>query len=184
MAKQHVSAAAIGLPAHPAVFLAITPEIRRALEMLAEASISLLDEIDRPVAEFEADEDFEVTREDEEDGGDDEAELGWTEDGQVGGHQGWEGGGEDEDFVGPETSGGFPRNGELLYEYRAEQKSLFDPRLAARPKSERGWGSHPIPPFPHDPPGRTAFYVDEELRRLRREMKAGQAVRRSRRRAK
>lgn len=31
MAKQHVSAAAIGLPAHPAVFLAITPEIRRTL---------------------------------------------------------------------------------------------------------------------------------------------------------
>ncbi len=47
------------------LFIAVTPEIRRALEMLAEASISLLDEIDAPADALEP-------------VGDDEPSLGWT----------------------------------------------------------------------------------------------------------
>lgn len=46
------------------LFLQVTPEMRRALELLAEASITLLDEIDTPT-------------EDREDVGDDEPTLGW-----------------------------------------------------------------------------------------------------------
>lgn len=142
--------------------------------MLAEASISLLDEIDRPVADMEADEDFEVIGEDAEDGGDDEEEpfepdLGWTEDGQAGRNDGLENH-DDEDFTPPETMGGFPRGVGLPYEARAEQKALFDPRPAARSNGGPGWGRHPIPSFPHEPPGRAPFYIDEEIRRLRREL--------------
>lgn len=71
MAKHHVSAAAIGLPLCPAVFIEVTPSIRRALELLATASIALLDEIDAPTddreddGDLEFDDDFEATCEDE-----------------------------------------------------------------------------------------------------------------------
>ncbi len=187
MAKHHVSAAARGLPVHPAVFLAITPEIRRALELLAEASIALLDEIDAPVDELEADPDFEYLAEDDEDTHDaepetDEHDIGWTaETGDTGRPNDWSGGGEDEDFVAPETSGGFETGGELPYADRARQKALFDPRLDRRIGRDRvefvegpdgrkwryeGDRFGKLPAFPHDPPDRPAFMVREEIRRL------------------
>ncbi len=174
MAKHHVSAAARGLPVHPAVFLAITPEIRRALELLAEASIALLDEIDAPVDELEADPDFEYLAEDDEDTHDaepetDEHDIGWTaETGDTGRPNDWSGGGEDEDFVAPETSGGFETGAELPFEQRAVQKALFDPRIARRGSV----GRFAIPTFPHEAPGRARLYVDEEIHRLRRQMAA------------
>lgn len=174
------------------LFIEVTPAMRRALELLAEASITLLDEIDAPVDELEADPDFEWLAEDDEDGHDaeleaDEPDLGWTEDGWIGGPSDWTGNGHDEDFVAPETSGGFPRGGELLYEQRAAQKALFDPRIARRDGRDRfeiidgpdgrrrryeGDRFGALPAFPHDPPGRAAFFIDGELRRLWAELAA------------
>ena len=191
MAKHHVSAAARGLPVHPAVFLAITPEIRRALELLAEASIALLDEIDAPVDGLEADGDFEVGFEDDEDTHDaepetDEHDIGWTaETGDTHCPNDLGGGGEDEDFVAPETAGGFEAGGELSYADRARQKALFDPRLAHRDGRDRvefvegpdgrkwryeGNRFGKLPAFPYDPPDRPAFMVREEIRRLNHEL--------------
>lgn len=53
------------------LFIEVTPGIRRALELLAEASITLLDEIAAPTddredgGDLEFDDDFEATCEDE-----------------------------------------------------------------------------------------------------------------------
>ncbi|NLH81777.1 MAG: hypothetical protein GX458_13145 [Phyllobacteriaceae bacterium] len=167
------------------LFIEVTPGIRRALELLAEASITLLDEIDAPVDELEADPDFEWLAEDDEDGHDaepeeDEPELGWTEDGQIGSPDDWTGSGRDEDFVEPETSGGFPRAAPRPYEERAVQKALFDPRIARRGMdAHRAAWTNPagdilgfarIPTFPHDLPGRSACVVRDEIRRLNMEL--------------
>jgi hypothetical protein len=194
MTKQYVSAAGRGLPSHPAIFLAITPEIRRALELLAEASIALLDEIDAPVDGLEADEDFEPIGEDDEENGDHEPNFGWTIDGKVIGADddrepdlGWTSDGDpsgddaDEDLVAAESSGGFPARIATDHATITEAKSRFDPRLGLRREPpQREWTEHPnglrfapgaridamIPPFPHEPPGRAQFYVCEEIRRL------------------
>lgn len=163
------------------LFIEVTPGIRRALELLAEASITLLDEIDAPVDELEADPDFELTREDDEDGGDDEdshdaepeeedRDLGWTVEGQIGGDD------SDEDFVSPETSGGFPHGAEVPHRLRVNQKALFDPRISLRGSR----GRFVIPPFPNESVGRARFYIDEEIRRLSRHLaKSGQRARRA-----
>ena len=196
MAKQHVSAAVRGLPAHPAVFLAVTPEIRRALELLAEASIALLDEIDAPVDNLEWDSDFEILNEDDEANGDHERNLGWSTDGCVFGPDderepdlGWTNDGDttgedaDEDLAGAETSGGLPPRVTHDFAEITAARAIFDPRLAARPALEvREWednGTGPrfsfgpsrrssIPAFPHEQAGRPAFHVEMEIRRLNR----------------
>jgi hypothetical protein len=159
------------------LFIEVTPGIRRALELLAEASITLLDEIDAPVDGLEADPDFEHLGEDDEEGGDHEPDLGWTTEGRVLGADdrepdlGWTNDGDgtgtdaDDDFAAAESSAGFPRVTIGEWGPRAAVKAKFDPRLAARPQGGKGYGN-PIPPFPHDPPGRPTFYVDEEIRRL------------------
>lgn len=132
------------------LFIEVTPGIRRALELLAEASITLLDEIDAPVDGLEADEDFEITHEDDEDG--DDAEMEHAEPNDDG----------DEDFVAPDTTGGFFRNGDLSLEQRAVQRALFDPRIALRGSR----GRFVIPAFPHESADRPRLYIDEEIRRL------------------
>ena len=160
------------------LFIEVTPGIRRALELLAEASITLLDEIDAPVDGLEADEDFEITHEDDEANGDHEPNFGWTVDGKVIGadddrepNLGWTVDGDgsgtdaDDDFAAAESSAGLPRVTIGEWGPRAAVKAKFDPRLAARPQGGKGYGN-PIPPFPHDPPGRPPFYVAEEIRRL------------------
>jgi hypothetical protein len=164
------------------LFIEITPGIRRALEMLAEASIDLLNEIDAPLDGLEVDPDFELLAEDDEDGGDAEdlgeddedthdaepeegnADLGWPEStvASVVGDPGC-----DDDFVTPETSGGLmqPANAGAVV-WRAAQRALFDPRLARRPKATRCGGDHPIPPFPHEAPDRPALRIGDEMQRL------------------
>lgn len=171
MAKHHVSAAGRRLPAHPAVFLAITPEIRRALELLAEASISLLDEIDAPTDDLEEDPDFELECEDEgaqsdDEGIDDDPEpnLGWNVDGVFTSHDDG-----DEDFVAPETSGGYGTDTTWMDgTERSAQRALFDPRIGRRPNNGENWrkANNPIPPFPHERVDRPAFHVEAEIRRL------------------
>ena len=190
-----VPAAARGLPASPPFFVEITPEIRRALELLAEASISLLDEIDRPLVELETDADFELECEDEGAQCDDEGatdtdlepRLGWTLDGRCDG---------DDDIVAPETSGGFPSDGWRSSEEWSAAKATFDPRLLARPNLARdlsdpadtlryvGWvksGVRRIPSFPHESPNRPAFVLANELARLRSQLRPKAKLRRHRR---
>ncbi len=190
------------------LFIEVTPGIRRALELLAEASITLLDEIDAPVDELE-------------DEGNDEPCLGWANDGrgvlmrfssaddrevdddfelecEDEGAQcddegfecdlepnlgGLEGDDADEDLVAAETSGGFParvaRNGVGL----AKAKARFDPRLASRPDNGKDWwrANNPIPPFPHDPPGRAPLDVEDEIYRLNKALRQRTAKRERRR---
>ncbi len=181
------------------LFIEVTPGIRRALELLAEASITLLDEIDTPVDELEADPDFEYLAEDDEDGGDDEPSFGWSNEGgcifgpddEREPNLGWTNDGDpsgddaDEDLVASESSGGFPARIATDHATITEVKTRFDPRLGLRPESpKREWTEHPnglrfspgawtrptIPVFPHDPPGRAAFFVSDEIRRLNREL--------------
>lgn len=193
-----VPAAARGLPASPPFFVEITPEIRRALELLAEASISLLDEIDRPLSELETDADFELECEDEGAQCDDEGaadtdlepRLGWLLDGRCDGDDG------EEDIVAPETSGGFPPNGWRSSEEWSAAKGAFDPRLLARPNLARdlsdpadnrryvAWvssGVRRIPPFPFESPNRPAFVLASELERLRSKLRPKAKLRRRRR---
>lgn len=159
------------------LFIEVTPGIRRALELLAEASITLLDEIDAPVDEHEADPDFEYFAEDDEDGHDeedeaDEPDLGWTIDGRV------THGGDDDDIVAPETSSGLIKFEFGLGGDRAAHCSLFDPRLDRRGASNRTtfenefgrFSRGKIPAWPQDLPNRPVFFIEEELRRLRREL--------------
>lgn len=179
------------------LFIEVTPGIRRALELLAEASITLLDEIDAPVDGLEADEDFEVTFEDDEDGdpgedvGDGEPDLGWGNEPQLCGVNHAAGDASDEDFVEPETSGGFSRDPELPRDRRAIQRALFDPRIASRQgvsaiMTTGGYRyySVQIPRFPHEPPDRPKFHLDHEMWRLRKEIAdiAGRRQRSRRRR--
>jgi hypothetical protein len=158
----------------PRLFIEVTPGIRQALELLAQASIDLLDEIDAPADGLEADPDFEVTFDDDEDTHDaeedeDENDLGWSEfpGGTTFGH----GEAKDEDFVAPETSGGLippPEPGAVVWPSfdRAAQRALFDPRIARRPEVSRCGGGHPIPPFPHGAPDRPALRIGDEMQRL------------------
>ncbi|MDR3438730.1 hypothetical protein [Telmatospirillum sp.] len=84
MTKQSVSAIRSGLPVPGAVYLEITPAVRQALELLADAAILLLDEVDRLSEDIEDDE-LEVACEDEGGQCDDEGEQdgdaneGWPE---------------------------------------------------------------------------------------------------------
>ena len=159
MPNATVPAAARGLPRPSTLFLEITPEIRRALALLAEASISLLDEIDAPTQDLE-------------EGGDDEPSLGWVTDDRgcliscastddrelecedegaqcddegaadtdLEPNLGWtldsrcDGGDGEDDIVAPETSGGFRSFGWRSPEEWTAAKCAFDPRLLARPK--------------------------------------------------
>lgn len=150
------------------LFIEVTPGIRRALELLAEASITLLDEIDAPVDGLEDDPDFELECEDEgaqcdDEGNDDDPEpnLGRNVDGEFTGNYDGE-----EDFAAPETYGA-PNIGSISMDgtERSALRALFDPRIAARPSYGRGWG-HPIPPFPHERIDRPAFHIETEIRRL------------------
>lgn len=193
-------------------FLQVTPEMRRALEQLAAASITLLDEIDAPVDGLEADEDFEVTFEDDEANGDHEPNHGWSNDGGClfgpdddrEPNLGWTndgdttGGDADEDLAGAETSGGFPLRTKRDPAAIAEAKARFDPRLALRPEPPpREWIEHPnglrfapgawtsptIPAFPQDAPGRAACITRDEIRRLNNELTKAR-VRRHKKRGK
>lgn len=177
------------------LFIEVTPGIRRALELLAEASITLLDEIDAPVDGLEADEDFELECEDEgaqcddegDPGGDHEPDLGWNVDGEYTGE--WAA---DEDFADPETSSGFPRGGDLDFAVRSQQKALFDPRISRRgaDPNRTTWtnstgdvfGFGRIPPFPHERPDRPAFHIEAEIRRLTSELRPKLAKRNKARR--
>ena len=153
------------------LFIEVTPGIRRALELLAEASIQLLDEIDAPVDELEEDPDFELECEDEGAQSDDEGiddgpepNLGWNVDGVFTGNDDGE-----EDFVAPETSGGYGTDTTWMDgDERSAQRALFDPRIGRRPpRSENWWkGNNPIPPFPHERADRPAFHIEAEIRRL------------------
>ncbi len=155
------------------LFIEVTPGIRRALELLAEASITLLDEIDAPTDEIEADPDFEEYDDAEDDDpGEDNADaepfLGRTVDDATHGDDA------DQDLVDPETSAGLPPPPYRSPEEEAAQRATFDPRLGLRPEIRADWWRHtnPIPPFPRDALGRPAIYIDDEMRRLRRELAA------------
>lgn len=165
------------------LFIQVTPGIRRALELLAEASITLLDEIDAPVDELEHDPDFEHECEDEgaqcdDEGIDDDPEplLGWNVDGVFTGHDDGE-----EDFVAPETSGGYGVGSTWMDgAERSAQRALFDPRIGLRPPRSATWwkANNPIPPFPHERADRPAFHVEAEIRRLNKALVQGAAKKR------
>jgi hypothetical protein len=180
------------------LFIEVTPGIRRALELLAEASITLLDEIDAPVDGLEEDPDFEITHEDDEANGDHEPNFGWTVDGKVIGadddrepNLGWTCDGDmtgedvDEDLAAAETSSGFPARLPQAPEKTLAARAAFDPRLAARPVPEaRDWTdlgdgrriaygrfrAPSIPRFPHEPDTVLPFVMAREMARLRGEL--------------
>lgn len=156
------------------LFIEVTPGIRRALELLAEASITLLDEIDSPVDDLEEDPDFELECEDEgaqcddegDPGTDLEPNLGWNVDGVFTGHDDG-----DEDFVAPDTSAGYGTDTTWMDgDERSGQRALFDPRIGRRPSRSENWwrANNPIPPFPHERADRPAFHIETEIRRLNR----------------
>ncbi len=117
------------------LFLEVTPGIRRALELLAEASIALLDEIDAPDEDLEDGlddepstwlENFAARSSDKCEDDDREPDLGWTNDGDRSGTDA------DDDFAAAESSSGLPRV-TVSHRRRAAVKVKFDPRLALRP---------------------------------------------------
>jgi hypothetical protein len=145
--------------------------------------------------DIEADLDFEDCAADDdeeddapEDGADSEPWLGWTVDGCVTTDDGDRefdlattidgdptGEDDDENFVAPDTPDGFPRPARLTEAARAAAAARFDPRIGRRkvlpPPELRMWSDfRGGPRWPQDPADREPIYLDNELRRLARQL--------------
>jgi hypothetical protein len=168
------------------LWLPVTPELRRILALVAETAIDLLDEFDRPTADLEADADFEEAEatedddpgeesdpleENQDDEGDKEGDgdLGWAEDSFGAGTADTGNQFGDEDFVTPETSGGFGPSLNLSRQQLSAMAETFDPRLARRPVYDDLTAIRPPMQglrFPHEAPGGPPFDLRSETGRL------------------
>lgn len=135
----------------PRQFIEVTPGIRRALELLAEASIQLLDEIDAPTEDLEED-DPEEDADVDEDGHD--AEMEWG----------------DSTLTLTDTSRGYAFAASICFQWNdaLAWRESFDPRLARRPAPgcTIPYARRILPTFPHEPADRPPLNLPGELRRL------------------
>lgn len=129
--------------------------------------------IDAPTEDLEDDECEDVSEDegaqcDDEGELDDDADLGWTVDGVIGVNDE----GKDEDFVTPETSGGFARpaghyGAWITHQQHEWMRAQFDPRIGRRPApGSRFDENSTIPPFPHESDDRPPFDLWREIPRL------------------